>query len=115
MPRLNTDLEHVFMHVSVVSYAHETIRVDEIKQRLVGTMANISELERAIRIYKATYDVTDEFFLDVLGISSRTTWKNLRSGKREFSAKHMYQLSKVLAVPMEELYAMLPAINHEEA
>ncbi len=78
-------------------------------------MANISQLERAIRIYKATYDVNDEFFLDVLGIKSRTTWKNLRSGKREFSSKHLYQLSKLLAIPMDELYDMLPAINHVEA
>ena len=78
----------------------------------MAQVAVISQLERAVRIYKATYDVSDEFFLDVLDIKSRTTWKNLRSGKREFSAKQMYQLARVLNVSLDEVYDMLPAINH---
>lgn len=77
-------------------------------------MIKTKDLEHALRIYKATYDVTDAFFMDVIGIKSRSTWKYLRTGKREFSAKQLHQLSIALGIGMNELYEMLPAINHEE-
>lgn len=75
-------------------------------------MTSEKTLERAIRIYKATYDVTDTFFLDVLGLASRTTWKRLRTGKREFTVKQAFTLAETLGMDVVDLYRILPESNH---
>ena len=71
-------------------------------------------LERTLRIYKATYDVTDTFFLDLLGPMTRTTWKRIRDGKSEMSLRQAASLAHALGMTIDELYELSPSINHAE-
>ena len=75
-------------------------------------MANVSKFERALRVYKGTYDVNDTFFMDVIGIKSRTTWNRIRHGAVPLTVPQFRKLSDVLGMSMDELYEMLPDINH---
>lgn len=68
-------------------------------------------LERALKIYKATYDVTYDYFADLLDIR-RDAFLKKRKGQSQFSAKELHELSEALGMSMDECYELLPPINH---
>lgn len=75
-------------------------------------MANVSKFERALRVYKGTYDVNDTFFMDVIGVRSRTTWNRIRRGEVPMTVSQFHRLADVLDMPLDDLFEILPEVNH---
>lgn len=70
----------------------------------------MSDLETEIRVYKARYKETNQFFCDLLGISEDAFIKKYK-GVRPFSVYEMFTLSETLQIDPLELYDMLPEVN----
>ena len=68
-------------------------------------------LDRALKVYKATYDWTNDRIMDLLGLG-HSAYASRRKGQTEFTARELHILSEMLGKSMEEVYEMLPEINH---
>ena len=68
------------------------------------------DFETEIRVYKARYLVTDQYFADLLGITRVSFWGK-RNGKTPFTAYELFTLSDTLGVDPRELYESFPEVN----
>ena len=70
----------------------------------------MTDIETEIRVYKARYMETNQFFCDLLGISEDAFIKK-RKGMRPFTAFEVFTLADTLGIEVRELYESLPDVN----
>lgn len=72
----------------------------------------MSDLDTELRVYKARYKETNQFFCDLLGICEDALIKK-RKGIRQFTVREAKILADTLGMTLDELYEILPDINHQ--
>lgn len=70
------------------------------------------DFDTEIRVYKAKYNESDQFFLDLLGISRKTFWGK-RKGIAPFTAYEVFELADALGIDPRELYESMPKATND--
>lgn len=71
----------------------------------------MSAIDTELNVYKARFQWTNEHLCEVLDISD-TAFRSKRKGRAPFTARELKRLSELLGKSMDEIYDMLPEINH---
>ena len=76
----------------------------------------VKSLDAELRAYKGRYQLSNEYFLDVLGHDGHPLGKNpflaKRRGKQEFTWREVKLIADLLEMTLEEIDEYLPDINH---
>ena len=79
-------------------------------------MKKISKLDAELGAYKGRYGVNYQYFCDLLGKDGKPLYKDSliakRKGTKEFTVREAKVLADILRMSLDELYEILPDINH---